>query len=75
MNRTCMSLNISVVELATKAEANMARVVARAGRICPRNMDADRMVEEINIAEAIGKPKRWDRIDANVCSCHVMGSQ
>ncbi len=70
-----MSLRISVTALAIKAETSMARVVPIAGRICPRDIEATRIVEEINMTEAKGKPMRLDRVDAKVCSCQVIGSQ
>ncbi len=58
-----------------KAAANTASEVSTAIRIWPMNTENTVIIEVINTTEANGKPIKLAKMDANVCSCHVIGSQ
>ena len=57
------------------AAAHIARTDPTAKATCPTNSENVTAVADINAIEIKGNPKTLAMKDANVCSCHVTGSQ
>ncbi len=75
MNLTCKTLRISVKTLAMKALATRATEVAAANVTWFVKIDSIMIAEPVKRIEARGKPRRFAKADATVCSSQVIGSQ
>jgi hypothetical protein len=66
---------ISAIILAINVAINMVMEVISAKAISPLKTENAKIVEEISNSTLRGKPIMHLSIEANVCSCHVIGSQ
>ena len=75
MKRTWRMRKTSVVALAMKAAAHIARDVITAGTANPAKTENNIIADAMARTEAIGKPSMLARMEPKVCSCQVIGSQ